>query len=1130
MALVSPGLQITVTDESQYLPTALGTVPFVLIATSEDKIINGVTAPGTTKANAGKVYGISSQRELATTFGYPRFRQSSAGTPLHGNELNEYGLMAAYSALGLGNRVWVIRADVDLDDLIGTSIRPTGRVANGTVWFDTSTTSFGLFEYNRVDNTFSKVTPTLITTSTDCVPGTTTPKSSIGSIGTYAITVFDNNNYVYYKDSNNAWQQVGSTGWADSYPVVTGTTSTVNLPAGSEFLLNGTIVTLANDVTSITDLATEINTAAIAGITASMVSGRLALSAALSATNGSRTGVCEVSASTVSTTPVAAGNFVVGRSYRITTAGTTNFTAIGALANAVGTVFVATGVGTGTGDATPEVEDDLTTIGIANAVYGRAALTHGSFAQVPTWSIFDPVTRPSGSIWIKTSSQGAGVNFTVKTYDSALDVWSTRAMPVYATGFDALFGLDPAAGGSNIRANSSFVKYNTNNNGIASYTIYKLAAAGVTKVIGSTTPGGSAFVVGNQFSIVASVPGSATPISATCTLAGTGPSDFVAAILAANVPNVAAQVEANGAISISHRAGGIITLTNLTGTPIATAGFIAGTTNGVVSNIVSGTVNLTNWRTEVYTFSNNEPYTNPTNGRLWYYHDPASIDIMVCDSTGWKGYKNVTRDPRGYNLSLTDPNGVIVTPTEPTTQTGSLGAPLVAGDLWLDSGDLENYPRLYRYTNTNRWELIDNTDSTSQNGILFADARWDGSGTTDPVTGDFPSIGTLLTSDYVDLDAPDYRLYPRGTILFNTRRSGYTVKRFVQNYFNTQSFNVSIGGLPVQTSTWVSDLGLDEQGVPFFGHFAQRDFVVQAMKAAVDGNLDVREEGYNFNLLTAPGYPELVSNLVSLNNDRANTGFIIADTPMTLASTITDISAYANSLTSSDPYVGLFYPAALSTDLTGNEIAVPASHMMLRTFLHSDNVSYQWFAPAGTRRGLIDNATAIGYLEPDSGLFVRTGVNQQLRDRLYELRINPITLLSGTGIVAYGQKTRAPSVGGGGSSMDRINVARLVNYLRVVLRGVANGFLFEPNDKITRDQVKQLVESVLNDLIAKRGLYDYLVVCDTSNNTPDRIARNELYIDVAIEPMKDVEFIYIPIRLKNPGTISGSASTSTTTQ
>jgi hypothetical protein len=60
----------------------------------------------------------------------------------------------------------------------------------------------------------------------------------------------------------------------------------------------------------------------------------------------------------------------------------------------------------------------------------------------------------------------------------------------------------------------------------------------------------------------------------------------------------------------------------------------------------------------------------------------------------------------------------------------------------------------------------------------------------------------------------------------------------------------------------------------------------------------------------------------------------------------------------------------------------------------------------------------------------------------------------------------------------------------------------------------------MNDLVAKRGLYDYLVVCDGSNNTPERIARNELYVDIAIEPMKDVEFIYIPIRLKNPGDIA----------
>jgi phage tail sheath protein FI len=106
--------------------------------------------------------------------------------------------------------------------------------------------------------------------------------------------------------------------------------------------------------------------------------------------------------------------------------------------------------------------------------------------------------------------------------------------------------------------------------------------------------------------------------------------------------------------------------------------------------------------------------------------------------------------------------------------------------------------------------------------------------------------------------------------------------------------------------------------------------------------------------------------------------------------------------------------------------------------------------------------------------------------------------------------------------MDRINVARLVCYLRVVLDAIARPYMFEPNDTITRNQVKQAFEQVLNDLVAKRGITDYLVVCDDTNNTSDRIARNELWIDIAIEPTRAIEFIYIPVRLKNPGTIAGA--------
>jgi phage tail sheath protein FI len=86
---------------------------------------------------------------------------------------------------------------------------------------------------------------------------------------------------------------------------------------------------------------------------------------------------------------------------------------------------------------------------------------------------------------------------------------------------------------------------------------------------------------------------------------------------------------------------------------------------------------------------------------------------------------------------------------------------------------------------------------------------------------------------------------------------------------------------------------------------------------------------------------------------------------------------------------------------------------------------------------------------------------------------------------------------------------------------LAKPYLFEPNDKITRDEIKGAVESLMLELVGQRALYDYIVVCDETNNTPARIDRNELYVDVAVEPVKAIEFIYIPLRLKNTGEIAG---------
>jgi phage tail sheath protein FI len=315
------------------------------------------------------------------------------------------------------------------------------------------------------------------------------------------------------------------------------------------------------------------------------------------------------------------------------------------------------------------------------------------------------------------------------------------------------------------------------------------------------------------------------------------------------------------------------------------------------------------------------------------------------------------------------------------------------------------------------------------------------------------------------------------------------------------------------------------------GRLAQRQLIVRALKEAILTSEAAREEQNQFNIIAAPGYPELTGDMIALSNERNNTLFVVADTPMRLDSSGNSLVSWATNnnglgLSTEDGnfatsnYAAAFYPSGRTTDLAGNSVVVPPSHMMVRTILRSDAVSYPWLAPAGTRRGVIDNASAIGYIDAATGEFQQIAVSQSLRDILYERNVNPITFIPGVGITNFGNKTSTAVT----TALDRINVARLVAFLRGRLEEIGKLFLFEPNDEITRNEIANTVNSLMIDLIAKRAIYDYLVVCDTSNNTPARIDRNELYVDVAIEPVKAAEFIYIPLRIKNTGEISGTAA------
>jgi hypothetical protein len=1043
--------------------------------------------------------------------GAPIFQRSATNTPVNGSELNEYGLMAAYGALGISNQLYAIRADIDLNQLVGTSNRPISNPANGTYWLDLAKTEFGLYELQSVSSAFKHVKPLLITDTTQVVDDNTysysvpTPLPNIGTAGSYALVLTDTNGKtpdtlrMFYKAGPgalgglaNTWVQLGSTAWQNSLPVITATVSNPALTLSStlKFANYPDIITTGTTAAS---LANDINTAAIPGVRANVNNlGQLQLFVTSAARSG------------------------------------------GAGASADGKITLTSFVN--------GLTNLLPALGLSAGSYYCPYLFYGNYAQQPTggWFNTDTQPRPTGSVWIKTGSTGTGMNPVFEKFNGSLSQWQTQAVSLYATYASAIYGLDPIGGGANIKAGNVIGVFSATDTTANNFRFAVSGNKSISTAIGGQLGSVAPFTTGNAFTIQATVPGIAGLTSYTVTLSTNTSTGFVSDVLSKNIPYVSAQFNPNdglyGSITITHSAGGQIILTNSTGTPLTAAGFAAGIGEGFTVNSITGAVSISNFTdiTDMIHYSAAAPYTAPASGTMWYYSNPADIDIMI-NNNGWKGYRNVTSDSRGFNLSNTDPMGVIISAGQ-APQSHTDGNSLVPGDLWLDSQDLANYPALYRYNGAN-WIAIDKTDHVSSNGIVFADARWDTSGTTDVIDGALPAITDLLSSNYIDQDAPDYRLYPRGALLFNTRRSGYNVKKFVPDYFNSTRFSIpgqvpgTLNSLPTIKDTWVSVSGLKQDGSMYAGSQAQRALVVEAMAGAISSNTDILEDIYGFNLMCAPAYPEVTPALITLNNNRSNTGFIISDTPLTLKPNSIEISNWVSNATgtglpsvaAADPYTAIYYPAGLTNDLSGNAIVVPASHAALRTFLYSDNVSQPWFSPAGVTRGLVGNLSDIGYVNANTGAFVHNSINQGLRDALYNLQINPITQLPSTGLVIWGQRTRAA----GSTSRGSINVVRLENYLRTILRSISNGYLFEPNDQITRTSIARQIEGALHGVLSKRGLYDFLVVCDTTNNPPSAIANQQLYVDVAIEPMRDVEFIYIPIALYNPQEISKLQARST---
>jgi len=298
---------------------------------------------------------------------------------------------------------------------------------------------------------------------------------------------------------------------------------------------------------------------------------------------------------------------------------------------------------------------------------------------------------------------------------------------------------------------------------------------------------------------------------------------------------------------------------------------------------------------------------------------------------------------------------------------------------------------------------------------------------------------------------------------------------------------------------------------------ARRVNIVRALQASINSNVDVRSELYEFNLTLCPGYHEVVDELNALCTDVLGEAMVIADTPCNLNAD--QVAQWAlTTARVSNTSVAYYYPWCLMSNIDGRDVLGAPSGTALRTIAVSDAQSYVWMAPAGLQRGVVTGVSKVGYVTGTLGTastFVELNLNVGQRDNLYEYdkNLNPITFFPGRGIVVWGQKTSAPAA----SALDRINVVRLVAFLRRTLRKGAMPFVFEPNDQITRDNLKAAADGKLADILAKRGLYDFATQCDANNNTAARIDANELWLDCAIKCVKSSEFIYIPIKIVSTG-------------
>ena len=264
------------------------------------------------------------------------------------------------------------------------------------------------------------------------------------------------------------------------------------------------------------------------------------------------------------------------------------------------------------------------------------------------------------------------------------------------------------------------------------------------------------------------------------------------------------------------------------------------------------------------------------------------------------------------------------------------------------------------------------------------------------------------------------------------------------------------------------------------------------------------EENIQVDFLVAPGLQsnedqkEIINYLAGIAAGRKDCVVVASpsrdlvvnktDTSLVASTTVT----WANTLNSSSYLIVDNNYLKVYNKYTDKYVFIPAAAATAGVMASTDLVAAPWFSPAGSRRGQYFGVTSLAY-----------NATKTQRDQLYKASINPIVNLPGQGILLYGDKTKL----GRPSAFDRINVRRLFLVVERAIKGAAQNVMFEFNDEFTRAEFVNIVEPFLREIKGRRGITDFRVVCDETNNTSDIIDNNQFVASVFIKPARSINYV-----------------------